>query len=253
MNILFRTARVSALLGIAFFQLQAGAAEVQTHVTKYETILGANRIIYNPSDDGVSLSVTNPQDFPVLIQSTVLDEAHNPADTYVVTPPVFRLDGKSMNKLSIVLAEDNGVSDRESLNWLCVKSIPPKRDDVWAKEGDNEQPQKKADVNLQLSLNNCIKLIKRPSSLKGSLEHDANTLTWQQSGHELVATNPSPFYMSLSTLKLDGKMVSNNKYIAPYSSLKVSLPAAFGKGRNVSWQVVNDFGGNSQVYTKRLN
>ncbi|MCW6016415.1 fimbria/pilus periplasmic chaperone [Serratia marcescens] len=252
MKMLSNTVRASTLLGVALFQFHAMAAGLPGSVTKYETILGANRIIYSSSANGASLSVTNPQDFPILIQSMVLNEALKPVDTFVVTPPVFRLDGKRMNKLSIVLAEDNGVSDRESLNWLCVKSIPPKSDDVWAKEENNAQSKKQADVNLQLSLNNCIKLITRPTSLAGSVESSASTLVWQQRDHELTVTNPSPFYMNLATLMLDGKPVSNNKYVAPYSSQHIPLPSGMGKARNVSWQIVNDFGGNSQTYTKGL-
>ncbi|MFJ3358438.1 fimbria/pilus periplasmic chaperone [Serratia liquefaciens] len=245
---------MSVIASVALFHIHAAtAADVHAHVTKYETVLGANRVIYNTASNGAVLSVTNPQDFPMLIQSTVLGENFSPVDTYVVTPPVFRLDAKRTSKLSIVLAEEGDVIDRESLNWLCVKSIPPKNDDVWAKDGDDASVKKQADVNLQLSMNNCIKLIRRPEKLKGSPESGAESLSWQMSGKELKATNSSPFYMNLASLMLDNKPVNHNKYIAPYSSQSFSLSPGVNKGHTVSWQIINDFGGNSKTYTKGLH
>ena len=61
---------------------------------KFEAILGATRVIYHLDGNGESLRVKNPQDYPILIQSKVMDEGSKDNADFIVTPPLFRLDAK---------------------------------------------------------------------------------------------------------------------------------------------------------------
>lgn len=54
--------------------------------------------------------------------------------TFIITPPLFRLDALQSSRLRIVKTEGAFPIDRESLQWICVKAIPPKYEDKWAKE-----------------------------------------------------------------------------------------------------------------------
>ncbi|NPE97657.1 Dr fimbrial biogenesis chaperone DraB, partial [Escherichia coli] len=69
------------------------------------------------------------QDYPMLVQSEVLSEDQKSPAPFVVTPPLFRLDGQQSSRLRIVRTGGEFPSDRESLQWICVKGIPPKEDD----------------------------------------------------------------------------------------------------------------------------
>ncbi|UDJ83688.1 fimbria/pilus periplasmic chaperone [Kosakonia oryzae] len=152
--------------------------------------LGASRLIYDPDSNGATLTVTNPHNYPILIQSQVLTENKKDKAPFIVTPPLMRLDGQQSSRLRIVRTGGTFRNDRETLQWLCVKGIPSKAGDQWAKKGE-----KKGSVsrNLQLSINNCIKLLVRPGGLKKYPDDSDSRLKWQRKGNTLVAINDSPF------------------------------------------------------------
>lgn len=89
-------------------------------------------MIYDPDSAGSSLEVTNPQDYPILVQPKLARGDKKTAANFMVTPPVFRLDGGQQSRLRIVRVGGEYPKDRESLDWLCVTGVPPKADDEWA-------------------------------------------------------------------------------------------------------------------------
>ncbi|MXD27996.1 chaperone protein AfaB, partial [Escherichia coli] len=90
------------------------------------------------------------------------------------------------------------------------------------------------------------KLFVRPGSIKGHPDDVASSLTWHKQGERVNAVNDTPFYMNLAALKVDGHAIGNVHYIPPFSSYSYELPA--GTARNVTWQVINDYGGMSKEY-----
>lgn len=72
-----------------------------------------------------SISVDNPDNEPYLIQSW-LDNQQSGVDkiAFIITPPLFRLDGHQENMLRIVRVGDDLPKDKESLYWMNIKSIP---------------------------------------------------------------------------------------------------------------------------------
>ncbi|ANI81761.2 fimbria/pilus periplasmic chaperone [Kosakonia oryzae] len=152
--------------------------------------LGASRLIYDPDSNGATLTVTNPHNYPILIQSQVLTENKKDKAPFIVTPPLMRLDGQQSSRLRIVRTGGTFRNDGETWQWLCVKGIPPKAGDQWAKKGEKKGPVSR---NLQLSINNCIKLLVRPGGLKKYPDDSDSRLKWQRKGNTLVAINDSPF------------------------------------------------------------
>ncbi|EHO3245598.1 fimbria/pilus periplasmic chaperone, partial [Escherichia coli] len=100
--------------------------EVETTSKVFSLHLGATRVVYNPDSAGETLTVINDQDYPMLVQSEVLAEDQKGAAPFVVIPPLFRLDALQSSRLRIVRTGGDFPSDRESLQWVCVKGIPPK-------------------------------------------------------------------------------------------------------------------------------
>ena len=229
--------------------LMAGATgNMDTSTQSFSVRLNASRVIYDPASNGTTLTVTSPQDYPILVQSEVLNEDMKSKAPFVVTPPLMRLDGQQSSRLRIVRTGGNFAADRESLQWLCVKGIPPKADDAWAKGKDGKPDAGgKVSLNVQLSINNCIKLFVRPASVKGHSDDVADKLRFERAGGQLKAMNDSPFYMNLSSLKVNGTDVKDTRYVSPFSSRVFSLPAGKNAGK-VEWKIVNDYGGESRTY-----
>lgn len=192
-------------------------------------IVGGTRLIYDGSKKESSLSVTNPDKVPYLVQSWV-DTTTGGAEKapFMVTPPLFRLDGGQQNVLRVVRAGGNLPNDRESLYWMNIKAIPA------AEVSSNQN-------TLQIAVKNRIKLIFRPTGLKGTPEDVASQLTWQRSGDSAQVTNPTPFYMNFMQISVAGKALKNVTYVAPQSTAKFALPAGVSGG-SVSWKIISDYG-----------
>ena len=226
------------------------ASATETNARVFSLHLGATRVVYNPASSGETLTVINDQDYPMLVQSEVLSEDQKSPAPFVVTPPLFRLDGQQSSRLRIVRAGGEFPSDRESLQWICVKGIPPKEDDRWAEGKDGEKKADKVSLNVQLSVSSCIKLFVRPPAVKGRPDDVAGKVEWQRAGNRLKGVNPTPFYINLSTLTVGGKEVKEREYIAPFSSREYPLPA--GASGKVQWKVITDYGGTSKQFEAEL-
>lgn len=220
----------------------------ETTSRMFSVRLGASRLIYDPDSNGATLTVTNPQNYPILIQSQVLAENRKDKAPFVVTPPLMRLDGQQSSRLRIVRTGGTFRNDRETLQWLCVKGIPPKAGDQWAKKGEKKGS---VSLNLQLSINNCIKLLIRPDGLKKQPDDSDSRLKWQRKGNSLVAVNESPFYINISELNINGYAIHDVKYVSPFSSQEFSLRSA-EIPKTVGWKMVNDYGGESPLYKVTL-
>ncbi|RJT27978.1 molecular chaperone [Buttiauxella izardii] len=198
-------------------------------VAQAGVIVGGTRLIYNGGNKESSLSVKNPDKVPYLIQTWVDTTAGGAEKApFIVTPPLFRLDGEQQNVLRVVRAGGNLSNDKESLYWINVKAIPAGE----AKEGQN---------TLQIAIKNRMKLIYRPQGLKGVPEDVTSQLKWQRSGNSVQVTNPTPFYMNFMEVKVAGKVVKDAMYVAPGSSERFALPAGVSGG-NLSWKIINDYG-----------
>ncbi|EBS3611348.1 TPA: molecular chaperone [Salmonella enterica subsp. enterica serovar Muenchen] len=240
------------LMSVVFGVSEAGAQSVSLNTQKYGIELGATRIIYPPEGNGVTLSVVNPENYPILIQSQVLKEDKKTEAPFYVTPPLFRLEGGQKNTLRIVRTGGEYPAGRESLAWLCVRGIPPKDGDVWAQGKDGPlQSSGKVAMLMQLSINSCIKLLVRPDSLSTNPSGMADKLSWKVVGNNLIATNPTEYYMSLGSLSFNGKKLQED-YIPPQGEHVFALPGGYGSRGKVSWTVVGDYGDNSPVQTAEI-
>ncbi|WP_233494145.1 fimbria/pilus periplasmic chaperone [Serratia sp. FGI94] len=243
------------MLGAAscFFSISV-FADMETTSESFSVKLGATRVIYDPASNGATITVANPQDYPILLQSVVLSEDKKSKAPFIVTPPLMRLDGLQQSRLRIIRTGGEFATDRESMQWFCAKGIPPKADDVWAKDhpSSSAQGRDNVSVKVQLSISNCIKLQIRPSSVKGGPEEAAQQITWSLKGNKLEAKNDSPFYINLLSLTVGNVRVNETPYIPPFGTHSYTLPRG-QSGNDVSWQIVNDYGGESRVYKGQAN
>lgn len=212
---------------------------VSSTIAQAGVIVGGTRLIYDGSKKESSLSVTNPDKVPYLVQSWV-DTTTGSAEKapFMVTPPLFRLDAGQQNVLRVVRAGGNLPGDRESMYWMNIKAIPA---------ADITRNQN----TLQIAVKNRIKLIFRPTGLKGVPEDVADKLTWQRSGDSLQVTNPTPFYMNFMQISVAGKALKNVTWVAPESTAKFVLPVGVSGG-SVSWKIISDYGAIGPEHTGSL-
>ncbi|WP_337261279.1 MULTISPECIES: fimbrial biogenesis chaperone [unclassified Serratia (in: enterobacteria)] len=221
----WRSATVAVLLLAFGLQAQAGV------------IVGGTRLIYDGAKKESSLGISNPDKVPYLIQSWVDSQDGDTSKVpFIITPPLFRLDGGQDNILRVVRAGGNLPTNKESLYWLNIKSIPS---------------AEKKDNTLQIAIKTRIKLIYRPQGLPGSLEEAAKALTWQRSGNAVQVTNSSPYYVTFFKVKVNGNQIKNATMVAPQSSARFELPAGVSGGA-LSWEIINDYGGTSNPFTGNL-
>lgn len=194
-------------------------------------IIGGTRVIFSGSKKEVSLSVDNPDSSPYLIQSWV-DELNNAKAPFIITPPLYRLDGKQQNIMRIVRVGGNLPTDRESMFWLNIKSIP--------------QAAQQKNV-LQIAVKNRIKLIFRPEAIddKSAIEA-AGKLKWSNQGNRLSVRNSSPYYINFQSITVKGKNIPEPQWVAPFSSRDYVLKeSAAGP---VTWKIINDYGAVSKAW-----
>lgn len=226
------------------------AASVSTvsFVAYADIVLSGTRIIYNADQKDVTLRMENKGDRPLLVQSWI-DTGLENADPstlkvpFTVTPPVSRVDGKRGQTVKIAWnASQTLPTDRESVFWFNALEVPPKMSDAESK-GKNI---------LQLAFRTRIKLFYRPTGLTGSPADAPKQLTWhlQSSAGKVVlqATNPTPFHVSFSGIKLSSggkKYDVEARMVAPKSSTEMVVKGVTSSptGATVEYSAINDFGG----------
>ncbi|WP_025123494.1 MULTISPECIES: molecular chaperone [unclassified Serratia (in: enterobacteria)] len=200
-------------------------------------VIGGTRLVYDGAKKEAALNVSNPDKTAYLIQSWVETQEGGEAKApFIITPPLFRLDGNQNNVLRIVRAGGSLPEDKESLFWLNIKSIPS---------------SEKRDNTLQIAVKTRIKLIYRPKGVQGTLDQSASQIKWQRSGNTLKATNNSGHYLTFFAVKIAGKAIPDFPMLAPGATQSVTLPAV-SAGNQVSWEIINDYGGTSEAYQASL-
>ncbi|HBX0144207.1 TPA: fimbria/pilus periplasmic chaperone, partial [Klebsiella pneumoniae] len=191
--------------------------------------LGATRVIYPAGQKQVQLGVTNNDDSNTyLIQSWIENSENEKDGRFVITPPLFAMQGKKENILRIIDATNNQLpQDRESLFWVNVKAIP------------SMDKSKLSDNTLQLAIISRIKLYYRPAKLALAPDQAAEKLTFSRSGSSLTLTNPTPYYLTVTELNA-GTRILENALVPPMGKTSVKLPP--DAGSRITYRTINDYG-----------
>lgn len=212
------------------YVLTTGVLLGMAHAAWAGVVVGGTRVVYDGSRKEASISVKNSEKTkPYLIQSWV-EDATQPAPgkaPFIMTPPLFRLDGEQENVLRIIRTGGEFPEDRESVFWVNIKSIPA-----------SEQTEEN---QLLISVKSRIKLFYRPAGIPGDVTNAYQALVFTRAGEELRVNNPTPYYVSFFRVSVGDKDINDAGMVAPKSSLAWTLPK--GASSTVSWQAINDYGG----------
>lgn len=201
-------------------------------------MIGGTRFIYaESSKNGLSFLVRNTDETPYLIQTRILPDetkgneqqsgTHNATETsFVATPPLLPLGNKKENYIRIIHTGGELPADRESLFQLSVASIPSGKPGV---------------SDLQVAIRSKFKLFYRPTGLKGSHDEAYQQLIWKRHGASVKVVNPTPYYVTLFQMTINGKTLSPEGVVPPLGSRTESWCPANGACR-LQWQSLNDLG-----------
>ncbi|MBQ0215234.1 molecular chaperone [Proteus vulgaris] len=214
--------KVSIILILAFSYCNANAQGVS---------LGKTRVIFSEGSSSESVYISNDDNQPYLIQAGVTEKIDgNLSSNFIITPPVFRLENKSVSSLRILLKDTQDLpNDKESLFYLNTKIIPSTK-----RPNESESQESK----LVLITNFVIKVIYRPENIARPSEQDYKKISIKEQEGKWFLDNPTQYYMTLTSIKVNNEKYNKTFLLAPYSKtelVEVSIKEA-------SWHVINDYG-----------
>lgn len=229
---------------LLFFLVFSDASKAANEINTGGFSLGSTRVIYDEAKNQASITVINTaKASPFLAQSWLEPYSHSP-DTknisakapFMVTPPLYRQD-EGKNTLRIVRTGGELPSDRESVFWLNVKAIP-------------SAPKSLQDKNsVQFAYVLRVKMFYRPQNIVGDASQAYKALSFSHQNDQLIATNPTAYYVTFAELKVGGKDVKDYSImVPPFGSASYSMPQV-KTGNKVIFKTINDYGG---LYPERV-
>lgn len=212
--------------------------------------LDSTRIIFLASNDtqGQSIGVTSSlqSTTPYLVKAQVLGDVQGTQiqTPFSVTPSLFRLEPGTTNQLRILKTSEQALpKDKESVFYLRVMALP-------AGQNDNDASKTELGGAITVSTGSVVKLFYRPTGLSMTQQQAMESLRFSRTGSVLRITNPSPYFVTLSSVTVGGKAVpmsvrEQNTMIAPFGEMDYPSANTVGK---VTWQAINDFGGKDIFY-----
>lgn len=207
------------------------------NLSQASIVLESTRVIYTEGSHEATITVQNPDSNPYLIQSWIGDEKSDAPSVdplFITTPPLFRLDAEQSNTLKIVYMKNKVelAKDKQSVFWLNVKAIPA------------SDPNAKN--TLLISINSRIKLFYIPNGLsREDFDLAFKELKISIINNKLHIENPTPYYVTLSTLSVGDYKFDRPEMLAPKSIYNWNLPQ--GTNGKIIWNAVNSYGGITEL------
>lgn len=221
-------------------------------IASANVVITGTRVVYPAQKKEIGIELTNATSTPALVQAWISDandDASKPTP-FVLTPPIFRMDGDKKQTLRVIYTHEPLAQDRETLFYFNLLDIPPIPENS---EGQNY---------LQFSLLSKLKFFYRPKNLKPSIDKAYQQLTAHQNTTGLTIVNPTPYYMTISKVAL----LAHKDDTAPLSeTTETPMIEPFGKAditidtpanaTIAQVELINDYGGrfNTPITLKTNN
>ena len=223
---------------------------VASFPTPASVVVSGTRVVYSLADNEQTVRLSNEGREPSLVQIWIDDGDVRATPTtakapFLVAPPISRIDPGKGQSIRLIYTGEPVPQDIESVYYFNLLEIPPKPD------LENTSSQ-----FLQLAFRTRIKLFLRPPGLDGSADTAVEKIIWKISRREdeweVVATNPTPYHVSLIKVVLkspDGAVIASDKVggmIDPRGTCDFKLTGvtqASISGATIEYRFINDHGG----------
>ena len=210
-------------------------------------VVNSTRVIYSADQKEVTVGMRNTGKSPSLVQSWIdtgdpsaaPESIHVP---FVIMPPITRIDGGKGQTLRLVYTGGDLPKDRESVFWLNILAVPPKKLDT-------------SNHYLNVAYQTRVKLFYRPTGLKMSPERVAEKLQWKIEAHTLIAYNPTPYYISLANVDWEsaGKTISvPGVMVAPFGQNRIEIKQDTPLAAPLNYTIIDDLG-RAETLSSALN
>jgi len=193
--------------------------------------LQQTRLVYPAGEPSIALAIKNSDSTQaVAINSWVESDRRDIS----ILPARVIIEPMGEEKITISIPDDGKDRHRERLYWLNVKAAPVV----------------KSAAPLAMTVINRIKLFYRPKKLFSGADNAYRKLTIGGCSKQLMIKNPTPYYISFYSLKIDKQEITDVRMIAPYESVVVSQVDGTRHTR-VHWQAILDTGFHSPILAKK--
>lgn len=202
-------------------------------------VLGGTRFIFSQEEKTLVVSLRNSENKPFLMHSKIVSDnglstsgvlaplAEPQKPPFIATPPIVVVNGKQEQQIVIIHTGGTLPTDRESLFWLSVTAIPP-------------SPPADGNPRVQIAVSQQVKLIWRPQTLPKLASDERTPLRWQRRGQQVIVSNDTPWYVTLSSFEVNGKSIKGGM-IPPFNQRANSWCPIHGKCQ-IAWQMLDDNG-----------
>lgn len=215
--------------------------------------LSQTRVVFEAKAKSAKVTLNNQSDRVYLVNSRVLPTPEATRQTsdmmpFMVTPPLFRLEKESRNTVLIAKNDTSKLpTDRESVFYLSFLAIPAVSNKAY--EVNTEADEGTMTTQVSLGIRTVIKLFYRPSGLNMPAAAAAEKLTFIQHETQLTVKNPTPYYVTLAQLTLDGRAVNvreQGAMVVPFSEKIYVVNKAVAN--QIHWSAITEFGGVSELF-----
>lgn len=213
---------IAIVLSIFTFSTQAGIA------------IGGTRFVYEEKDPQLNITLENSDLNSYLIKTKVmqpesfLGAERSRVSPFFATPPLFVLGGGKQSKIRLVSDGSELAKDKESLFDLVITAIP-------------SSDQKEQSNTVQMAMRSHMKLFFRPANLQGNPETAYQKAVWGRTKKGMSVNNPTPFYITLFGVTVNGIAINNLGVVAPFATR--TFPLCYeSKKCSIQWKSINDFG-----------
>lgn len=167
--------------------------------------LDATRYIYTGDVQFISAIANNESEQAYGAQvwvDNIVEKDTRP--TFIATPSFFKVDGKGRQVFRVMKVSEHMPNDKESIYWLNLQEIPPKR------EGSG----------LSMAIRTQVKLIYRPTAIVEGRAAAEENLTVEHTPGEQWLVNSTPYIFAIgSVMDKSDKLIP----LTPEESDKLSM------------------------------
>lgn len=199
-------------------------------------------VIVEQGDGEGAINVTNTDNFPVLLLTTLENTKDDTETLLAVTPPATRVEPGKTQRVRFIMTTEKPLTT-ERLKRVTFEGIPPQ--------------QKDGDTKVRMTVRQNLPVIIRPAGLAKDLAPWKH-LTWQQSGNSLTVSNPSPYVVRLAqavqTLPDNTGWTLPASYLLPGQTLTLNPDGnkPVGKASKVRISPATTWGYSVDVYDAEL-